>query len=123
MHKHRLKMDGACQQRAGRAVSVGGLATALLLCALAAACTPMLQQCEGAALATAQRRASFELNCPQATASVLSQKTVQAIRWELAEYTIGVRGCGRQTVYLTYCRDASDCNAVAQTARVQEVLP
>jgi len=41
----------------------------------------------------------------------------------VAEYTIGVRGCGRQAVYLTYCRDASDCNAVAQTGRVEEVAP
>jgi hypothetical protein len=40
---------------------------------------------------------------------------------QLAEYTIGVRGCGRQAIYLTYCRDPSDCNAIAQTGRVQEV--
>jgi len=83
----------------------------------------MLQQYQSAALATAQRRAAFELNCPQALPSVLSEKTVQGIRFEIAEYTIGVRGCGRQAVYLTYCRDASDCNAIAQTGRVQEVAP
>jgi len=97
--------------------------SALLLVSVAASCTPILQQYQGAALATAQRRASFELNCPQVATTVLSQKTVEGVRWELAEYTIGARGCGRQTVYLTYCRDASDCNAVAQTGRVQEVAP
>ena len=96
--------------------------TVLVYAVLLAGCTPILQQYQGAALATAQRRASFELNCPEVMPVVLSEKTVQGIRWELAEYTIGVRGCGRQAVYLTYCRDEADCNAVAQTGRVQEVM-
>lgn len=96
---------------------------ALALPALAAACAPITQQFEGAALSTAQRRAAFELNCPQATPQILSEKTVDGIRFQAAEYTIGVRGCGRQAVYLTYCRDASDCNAIAQTGRLQQVAP
>jgi len=104
--------------------SIGQLSTLLfIVVSLAAGCTPILQQYQSAALATARQRAAFELNCPEVTTAVLSQKTVEAVRWELAEYTIGARGCGRQAVYLTYCRDASDCNAVAQTGRVQQVEP
>lgn len=96
---------------------------AMALPALAAACTPMVQQYEGAALSTAQRRAAFEMNCTQVTPQILSEKTVDGLRVQLAEYTIGVRGCGKQAVYLTYCRDASDCNALAQTGRLQQVAP
>lgn len=96
---------------------------AMALAALAAACTPMVQQYEGAALSTAQRRAAFEMNCTQVTPQILSEKTVDGLRVQLAEYTIGVRGCGKQAVYLTYCRDASDCNALAQTGRLQQVAP
>ena len=97
--------------------------TAMLLpIGAAAACTPMVQQYEGAALSTAQRRAAFEMNCPVAAPQILTEKTVDGVRWQLAEYTIGVRGCGRQAVYLTYCRDAADCNALAQTGRAARVV-
>jgi hypothetical protein len=95
---------------------------AILAAAGLAGCVSILQQNQSAALATAQRRAQFELDCPQVTTSILSQKTIDGVRWEAAEYTIGVRGCGRQAVYLTYCRDPSDCNAIAQTGR-QEGVP
>ena len=121
MRMDNMKTDGSCQRRTGRRPRVARRAVMLLLSGLAAGCTPMVQQYQSAALATAQRRAAFELNCPDAEPSVLSEKTVQGVRMEVAEYTIGVRGCGRQAVYLTYCRDASDCNAVAQTGRVEEV--
>jgi len=84
-------------------------------------CVSIMQQNQAAALATAQRRAEFELDCSQVSPSVISEKNVDGVRWQLAEYTIGVRGCGRQAIYLTYCRDPSDCNAIAQTGRVQEV--
>jgi hypothetical protein len=87
--------------------------------ALTSGCVNILQQNLAAAVQTAQSRAQFELDCPQVETSVLSQKTVEGIRWELAEYTIGARGCGRQAVYLTYCRDPEDCNAIAQSGRVQ----
>lgn len=97
---------------------------ALLLLGLGVGgCVSILQQNQSAALSTAQSRAQFELDCPHVEPTVISQKTVDGVRWQLAEYTIGVRGCGRQAVYLTYCRDPSDCNAIAQTGRVQEVAP
>lgn len=95
--------------------------TVLLLAGSLGGCVPLLQQNQSAALAAARSRGQFELNCAQVTPTIISQKTVEGIRWELAEYTVGVRGCGRQAIYLTYCRDPSDCNAIAQTGRVQAV--
>jgi len=39
------------------------------------------------------------------------------------EHTIGVRGCGKQAVYVVYCRDPNDCNALAQTDRGITAIP
>ncbi|WP_045225043.1 hypothetical protein [Methyloterricola oryzae] len=80
------------------------------------------------ALRTAEARGKFELNCEQVTTSVLSQKIIQGIQggyraagaWAgpWTQYTIGIRGCGREAVYETVCRDVENCNAFSQTARV-----
>ena len=95
---------------------------ALVLLFLAAAgCVNILTQNAPSALQTAESRARFELNCPNIQASILSQKIVQGWRCEGTEYTIGVRGCGRESVYVTYCRDPQDCNALAQTGRINEL--
>ncbi len=89
-----------------------------------------LAQNQPTALKTALTRGQFELNCPQAAGSVLSQKVTYinglgvGIRggggYEWTEYTIGVRGCGKQAIYETFCRDQDNCNAVAQGGRIQE---
>lgn len=89
----------------------------------------LLAQVAPAALKTALVRGQFELNCPQATGSILSQKITyingvgMGMRggggYEWNEYTIGVKGCGKQVVYETMCRDTDNCNALAQTGRVQ----
>ena len=58
---------------------------------------------------TALRRARFELNCPGATASVLSSEMLQPVLWgglERAEYTVGINGCGKRAVYLVVCPDS-----------------
>ena len=39
-----------------------------------------------------------------------------------AEYTIGVRGCGRQVVYITVCLDNENCNAISDTGDVQPAM-
>ena len=39
-----------------------------------------------------------------------------------AEYTIGVRGCGRQSIYVTICIDNENCNALADSGRIEEAL-
>lgn len=54
---------------------------------------------------TALRRGQFELNYPQATATVLSSVMLQPITWrgtERAEYTVGVSGCGQQKTWVVH---------------------
>ena len=65
------------------------------------------------AMHVAQRRGAFELNCPAATAELLSKEMIQSpvvmnprfappLR---AEDTIGVAGCGKRATYLVVCAD------------------
>ena len=79
---------------------------------------------QAAALTTAENRGKFELNCQQVDATMISRKIIQP--WvgavERCEYTIGVRGCGRQVVYLTVCLDEENCNAISDNGRVAETL-
>ena len=88
---------------------------------LAGACTSPLVQNAPAAMQATTSRARFELNCPDVQATVLSQKVIQGFRFEGSEYTIGVRGCGRQAVYVTYCGEMQNCNALSQTGRISGV--
>src|SRR5262245_31040910 len=71
----------------------------------------MLNQNKGAAVQTAVQRAQFEMNCPTATGTVLSQDMIQpAIQgpWvsglQRTEYTIGVEGCGQREVFVVMCQ-------------------
>ncbi|WP_162560187.1 hypothetical protein [Methylotetracoccus oryzae] len=110
----------------------------MLFALLISACVTdaqFLAQNTSAATQTTESRAKFELDCPQVQTTSLSQKVVQSIQqgygWRgggmhagpWTEYTIGVRGCGRQAVYMALCRDPANCNAFAQGAEVQPVLP
>lgn len=65
----------------------------------------------------ALRRGQFELNCPAATASVLSSVMLQPVAWrgtERAEYTIGVSGCDQKKTYVVVCPlDTSACFAAS----------
>ncbi|MEY3288228.1 MAG: hypothetical protein RLZZ419_470 [Pseudomonadota bacterium] len=112
-----------------RTIRVG--LSALVLPLIISACATeaqFLAQNSPSALKTALTRGQFELNCPQATGTVLSQKVTYINGlgvgmgggggYEWTEYTIGVRGCGKQAVYETMCRDSDNCNAFAQTGRV-----
>ena len=88
-----------------------------LLCAAAAvltACTTdaqYMQQLEPKAIETAVNRGKFEMNCPAATGTVISQDMLQpAVQGfyarggpERAEYTIGVSGCGQRATYMVIC--------------------
>lgn len=72
-----------------------------------------------AAIAATESRAKFELNCQQVNSSILSSKVTDTrFGYQRTEYTIGVRGCGRQATYLTYCLDTTNCNALSDTARI-----
>ena len=108
--------------------------TALVLPMIISACATeaqFLAQNAPSALNTALARGRFELNCPQANGTVLSQKVtyINGIGmgmggggYEWTEYTIGVRGCGKQAVYETMCRDQDNCNAFANTEQVIQNL-
>jgi hypothetical protein len=71
------------------------------------------------AVETAQEKGSFELDCPSATAKVLSREMIQApatIYGDLppnrAEYTVGVAGCGKRIAYTVVCaRNSTGCFA------------
>ena len=88
---------------------------ALLTAALLSACASQQQTVEHMkpeAVATAQKKGSFEMNCPAATASVLSNEMIQqrenygplqGAPPERAEYTVGVEGCGKRTTYTVIC--------------------
>lgn len=61
---------------------------------------------EGVAIQTAVRRGQFELGCDQATGTVLSSNMLQPALWggeERSEYTVGVSGCGKRSVYIVVC--------------------
>ena len=80
---------------------------------------PFIDQAQPEAMAMAQRRAAFELNCPAATTQLLSRETLQPISFrfgiERAEYTIGASGCGKRATYVVICPDqqGSTCFAAA----------
>ena len=78
--------------------------------------TDPVQQYEQSAVDTALARAKFDMNCPEATGSVLSTKQIEpvSIRFGVAraEYTVGVQGCGKRTTMIVMCaEDGSGCVA------------
>jgi len=65
---------------------------------------------QGAAMQAALRRGQFEMACPSATGTVLSQNLLQPVLYgglEHAEDTIGVAGCGKRAVYISVCQIGS----------------
>jgi hypothetical protein len=95
--------------------------TLLVLCAaalLVTACpsqTQTLANKQGAATEAALQRGRFDLNCPSATATVLSSDYLQpAVQgpWvsglQRAEYTVGVEGCNQRTTYVVLCQVGTD---------------
>jgi len=72
----------------------------------------IVNEMQADAVHVAQRRGAFELNCPAATAQVLSNEMIQTPitnpRWappQRAEYTVGVSGCGHRATYLVVCTE------------------
>lgn len=70
------------------------------------------------AIATARDRGRFELDCPTATGTVLSQELLQApvVGWRAipisrSEYTVGVEGCGQRRTYAVVCPAGGGCFA------------
>jgi hypothetical protein len=96
---------------------------AALVAAMAAAgCTSQaqfLQSMQMNAMQTAVSRGQFEMNCPAATPTLISQEVIQpALQGPFvngiprAEYTIGVAGCGQRKVFVVICPEGgSGCFA------------
>lgn len=66
------------------------------------------------AVRAAQERGRFDLGCPEATATVLSNEMVQTrstgpLGWNVppqrAEYTVGVEGCQKRATYYVVCAE------------------
>lgn len=87
----------------------------------------MLQQRQPEAMQTAVTRGRFDLNCPTAMGTVLSQDFIQpAIQgpWvsglQRVEYTIGVEGCNQRTTYVVICQEGTQtCFAANPDSRFQ----
>jgi hypothetical protein len=107
------------------------LAACAVAAAIAAGCATQTQQLasrQPAAVATALERGRFDLNCPAATATVLSQDYIQpAVQgpWVMGlnrvEYTVGVAGCNQRTTYVVLCQEGtSTCFAADPRDRFQQ---
>jgi len=96
------------------------LAAFAAVLAIASGCATeqqVLLQQQPAAIDTALQRGRFEMNCPTATAEVLSsdfiQPAIQGGPWmgvqgiNRLEYTVGVQGCGQRTSFVVMCQEGS----------------
>jgi hypothetical protein len=89
--------------------------------------TQMLNNKQALATQAALTRGKFDLNCPQATAEILSREVTQpAVQgpWfggvQRAEYTVGVSGCGKRTTFLVLCPQGGEgCFAADPGARMR----
>jgi hypothetical protein len=83
--------------------------------------TPLTTTKQPMALDFALKRARFEMNCPEATGTVLSSETIQppnvGVRFsgpERAQFTIGVAGCDKRDTLVVICADGQDGCFAAQ---------
>jgi hypothetical protein len=107
------------------------LALPTLLLMLVSGCQsgpPFIDQMQATAVDMAQRQGAFELNCPSATAQVLTSQNLEPLvntwRWsgpERAEYNVGVSGCGKRVSYIVVCPDngSHTCYTAGSRAEVQ----
>jgi hypothetical protein len=97
------------------------LPIAALIAVSGCSTTPLTTTLQPQALDFALKRARFDLNCPAATAQVLSSETVQPVLNgplmmgnQRAQYTIGVTGCGNRETLQVICAQGGDGCFVAQ---------
>lgn len=87
---------------------------ALILPAFLVGCGPnsaqFLQEMEPEAIASAEHRGAFEMNCPSAKGTLLSDQTMRPALQTFvvsgpyrAVYNVGVAGCGKRTTYQVIC--------------------
>lgn len=72
----------------------------------------MVDEMQADATQVAKQRGKFELDCPTATATVLSKEMIQSEimnpRWappQRAQYTVGVAGCDKRATYMVVCAE------------------
>jgi hypothetical protein len=89
-----------------------GIIVAAILAAGCQSQQQIVDSMQSDAVHVAQRRGAFELNCPAATAQVISNEMIQSPIMnprfappQRAEYTVGVSGCGQRTTYLVICAE------------------
>ena len=93
------------------ACALGGAVLLVLLCGCKSQ-QQMVDEMQADATQVAKQRGKFELNCPDATAEVLSKEMIQSDvrnpRWappERAQYTVGVSGCNKRATYMVVCAE------------------
>ena len=106
-----------------KAVSTLAAALTLMMTGCASG-PPFIDAAQPEALAMAQRRAQFEMNCPDATVTVLSRETLQPVSFRFgvvrAEYTIGAAGCGKRATYVVMCpQDGPGCFAAGGRTEIK----
>ena len=86
------------------------VSTAAVLLAACATQQQVLQGKQQMAIEAASRRGQFEMNCPNVTATVLSDEMTQpALQGPVVEgvpralYTIGVAGCNQRKTFAVIC--------------------
>ena len=95
--------------------SLAALSLAVVLSGCASG-PPFIDAMQPETVNMATRRAQFEMNCPNVTATVLSRETLEPVSFRFgvlrAEYTIGAAGCGKRATYVVMCPDnGSGCFA------------
>jgi hypothetical protein len=106
---------------------LGGLVLAAGICGCVSQ-QQAVDEMQADATQVAKQRGKFELNCPTATASVLSKEMIQSEitnpRWappERAEYTVGVSGCDKRATYLVVCAyGGTGCVAAGAQNQIQQ---
>ena len=90
---------------------LGAVAMTAMFCACQSQ-QQMVDEMQADATQVAKQRGRFELNCPTATAQVLSKEMIQSEvmnpRWappQRAQYTVGVAGCDKRATYLVICAE------------------
>ncbi|MBL8374563.1 hypothetical protein [Accumulibacter sp.] len=96
---------------------------ALMTLAGCASQQQILQGMQGEAVESALARGRFELQCPTAQGSVLSQELMQPLFFggpERGLYTVGVAGCGQHRTYQIICPEGrSGCFSADTLSNIQ----
>lgn len=108
-------------------VALGAIAAVAVLCGCQSQ-SQMVDEMQADATQVAKQRGKFELNCPSATASILSKEMIQSEivnpRWappQRAEYTVGVSGCNKRATYQVICAEGgTGCYAAGAQNVIQQ---